>query len=56
MSMANINWNAMPLEANTTLTVHMLIDGKEILPQALHNEGGTYRVDKCRTQEVTSSQ
>ena len=28
----------MPTEANTTLTVHILIDGKEILPQALHDE------------------
>ena len=38
MSMANMNHNAMPMEANTTLMVHMLIDGKEILLQALHNE------------------
>ena len=38
MSMANMNWNAMPMEANMTLTVCMLINGKEILPQALHNE------------------
>ena len=38
MSMANMNWNAMPTEANMTLTVCMLIDGKEILLQALHNE------------------
>ena len=38
MSMANMNYNAMPTEANTTLKVCMLIDGKEILPQALHNE------------------
>ena len=36
--MANMNCNAMPMEANTTLTVCILIDGKEILPQALHNE------------------
>ena len=28
----------MPTEANMTLTVHVLINGKEILPQALHNE------------------
>ena len=33
-----MNQNAIPMEANTTLTVCMLIDGKEILPQALHNE------------------
>ena len=38
MSMANMNHNTMPTEANTTLTVCMLINGKEILPQALHNE------------------
>ena len=38
MSMANMNHNAMPMEANTTLMVCMLIDGKEILLQALHNE------------------
>ena len=33
-----MNQNAMPMEANTTLMVCMLIDEKEILPQALHNE------------------
>ena len=33
-----MNHNAMPMEANTTLMVCILIDGKEILPQALHNE------------------
>ena len=38
MSMANMNCNAMPTEANTTLMVCMLIDGKEVLPQAFHNE------------------
>ena len=38
MSMANMNWNAMLTEANMTLMVHVLIDGKEILLQALHNE------------------
>ena len=38
MSMANMNHNSMPMEVNTTLLVHMLIDGKEILLQALHNE------------------
>ena len=38
MSMANMDHNAMPTEANTTLTVHVWINGKEILPQALHNE------------------
>ena len=36
--MANVNHNAMPTEANTALMVCVLIDGKEILPQALHNE------------------
>ena len=38
MSMANMNHNAMPTEANMTLMVCMLINGKEILPQALCNE------------------
>ena len=38
MSMANLNQNAMPTEVYMTLTVCTLIDGKEILPQALHNE------------------
>ena len=36
--MANMFWNAMPMEANMTLTVCMLIDGEEILLQALCNE------------------
>ena len=36
--MANMNHNAMPTEVNTTLTVHALIDRKEILLQALHNK------------------
>ena len=44
MSMANMNHNAMPTEANTTLMVHMLINGKEILPPGLHNEGVTQEV------------
>ena len=38
MSMANMNCNAMPTEANTTWMVCMLINGKEILLQALCNE------------------
>ena len=38
MSMTNMNQNAMPMEASMTLMVCMLIDGKEILLQALHNE------------------
>ena len=38
MSIANINSNVMPMEASTTLTVCILIDGKEILPQMLWNE------------------
>ena len=38
MSMANMNQNAMPMEASTALMVCILIDGKEILPQALYNE------------------
>ena len=36
--MSNTNRNAMPMEASTTLAVNILIDGKEILPQALQNE------------------
>ena len=36
--MANMNHNAMPTDANTTLMVCILIDGKEILLQALYNE------------------
>ena len=36
--MANMNCSAMPMEANTTLMVCTLIDGKEILLQALCNE------------------
>ena len=38
MSMTNVNRNAVPMESNTTLTLCVLIDGKEILPQALQNE------------------
>ena len=36
--MANINQNAMPTEANMILMVCILINGKEILLQALHHE------------------
>ena len=36
--MTNMNRNAVPMETSTTLWVHVLIDGKEILPQALQNE------------------
>ena len=36
--MANMNCNAMPMEAKITLTVCILIDGKEILPQTLCKE------------------
>ena len=60
MSMANMNWNVMPMEANMTLMLCMLIDGKEILPQALHDEEVTKGVFtgwiECRTQEVASFQ
>ena len=56
MSMANMNHNAMPMEANTTLMVHMLIDGKEILPQALcHERGherGNYRVENMEPKRL----
>ena len=38
MSMSNMNWIAMPMEASTTLMVCTLIDGKDILPQALCHE------------------
>ena len=38
MSMTNAKRNAIPMEERTTLTVHILIDGKEILSQALCNE------------------
>ena len=38
MSMTNMNRNAVPIGASTTLMVHILINGKEILPQALQNE------------------
>ena len=38
MSTTNVNRNAVPMEANTTLTVHILIDGKEILPKVLQNK------------------
>ena len=36
--MANMNHNAMPTEANMTLMVCVLINGKEILLQAFSNE------------------
>ena len=36
--MTNMNGNTVPMETSTTLTVHILINGKEILPQALWNE------------------
>ena len=38
LAMANMNCNAMPAEANTTMTICILIDGKETLLQALCNE------------------
>ena len=38
MAMANMNHNVMPMEVNTSLMVCMLIDGEEILLQALCNE------------------
>ena len=39
--MANMNWNAMPTKASMTLMACKSIDGKEILPQAIHNEDVT---------------
>ena len=38
MSKTNVNMNAVPTEPNTTLTVHMCIDGKEILLLTLQND------------------
>ena len=38
MFMTNVNRNAVPMETSTTLMVHILIDGKESLPQVLQNE------------------
>ena len=38
MSMASMNHNAMPMEANTTLMVCVLINGNEILLQVVYNE------------------
>ena len=38
MSMTNVNRNAVPVESSTTLMVHILIGGKEILPQVIWNE------------------
>ena len=38
MSMTNVNRKAVPMESSTTLMVCVLIDGKEVLPQALQNE------------------
>ena len=38
MSQTNVNMNAIPTEPNTTLTVCILIDRKEILLQVLQNE------------------
>ena len=49
MPWPNLNCNGMPSEANITLTVCVLIDGKEILPQALCNEEVAKEVIKGRT-------
>ena len=38
MSLNNMNKNAVPVESSTRLTVCILINGKEILPQVLQNE------------------
>ena len=38
MSMTNVNRNVVPIEWSTTLMVHVLIDGKEILPLVLQNK------------------
>ena len=55
MSMANMNHNAMPMEVNTALMVWMLIDGKEILLQALCNEEVTKGVITGWTNVETKS-
>ena len=41
MSRTNVNMNVVWTETNTMLMVHMLIDGKEILPLPLQNEDVT---------------
>ena len=38
MSMTNVNMNAVLTDPVTMLMVHVLIDGKEILPHLLQNE------------------
>ena len=38
MSRTNVNMNVVLTDPNTMLMVHMLIDGKEILPLTLQNE------------------
>ena len=38
MSMTDVNRNAMPMKASTTLMVCILIDGKDISLQVLQNE------------------
>ena len=42
--MTNVNMDAVVIESVSVLTVHVLIDRKEILPQALQNEEVTKRV------------
>ena len=41
MSQTNVNMNKVPTEPSTMLMVHMLINGKEILPLVLQNEDVT---------------
>ena len=60
MSMTNVNTNAVATELVTMLMVHILIDGKEILLQALQNEevakGVLMGWMHVEPQEYTSSQ
>ena len=38
MSTTNVNMNVVPTELSTMLMVHILIDGKEVLPQVFQNK------------------
>ena len=38
MSMTNVNTHAVATESVTILMVHILINGKEVLPQAFQNK------------------
>ena len=60
--MANMNHNTMPTEANTTLMLCILIEGKDTLLQDLHNEEvvkgvitGWTNVDPKRSQALNET-